>query len=238
MNSLTVIEYQAKRVLTTQQLAAVYETDSKFINNNYNRNQERFIERRDFYKLEGEELKAFKGAHLDDESLKFVSILYLWTERGANRHCKILDSDKAWQQFDLLEETYFKVKSESKPVCIEDAIIASMQQHKMLRLEMEAQKMQLDSHQNTLAIHSAKINQIAAKIQTSPTDYFSIAGYASLRGIKIDVNKANLLGRKAAKYSRDTEIDIGRVNDPRFGQVNTYHLDVLKEIFDTLEVSA
>lgn len=37
--------------------------------------------------------------------------LYLWTERGANRHCKILDTDKAWQQFDVLEETYFKVKN-------------------------------------------------------------------------------------------------------------------------------
>ncbi len=36
--------------------------------------------------------------------------LYLWTERGANRHCKILDTDKAWEQFDSLEETYFRVK--------------------------------------------------------------------------------------------------------------------------------
>uniref|UniRef100_UPI001F5A33EA ORF6N domain-containing protein n=1 Tax=Bacillus cereus group sp. BfR-BA-01489 TaxID=2920358 RepID=UPI001F5A33EA len=36
-----------------------------------------------------------------------VNQLYLWTERGASRHCKILDTDRAWEQFDYLEETYF-----------------------------------------------------------------------------------------------------------------------------------
>ncbi len=40
--------------------------------------------------------------------------LYLWAERGANRHCKILDTDRAWEQFDNLEETYFKVKEKEK----------------------------------------------------------------------------------------------------------------------------
>ena len=33
----------------------------------------------------------------------------------ANRHSKILDTDKAWQQFDVLEETYFKVKNNQLP---------------------------------------------------------------------------------------------------------------------------
>lgn len=110
MSNLTVVEYQGKRVLTTQQLAQVYKTDVKNISNNYNRNQSRFVDGRDYHKLEGEELKQFKGVHLNDESLKYVSVLYLWTNRGANRHCKILDTDKAWQQFDVLEETYFRVK--------------------------------------------------------------------------------------------------------------------------------
>lgn len=44
---------------------------------------------------------------------KRAAQLYLWTERGANRHCKILDTDKAWEQFDNLEETYFNVKKNS-----------------------------------------------------------------------------------------------------------------------------
>ena len=62
-----------------------------------------------FY-LDGEEFKHFKTNHLKDDWLKRVSHLYLWTERGANHHCKILDTDKAWEQFENLEETYFRVK--------------------------------------------------------------------------------------------------------------------------------
>lgn len=112
MNNLTTIVKEGQRVLTTQQLAEVYETDAKNISKNFNRNNERFQYGKHYFRLEGEELQEFKGIHLNDESLKYVSTLYLWTEKGADRHCKILDTDKAWEQFDNLEETYFGVKEE------------------------------------------------------------------------------------------------------------------------------
>jgi hypothetical protein len=111
MNDLTVTEYQGKRVLTTQQLAQVYETEAKNIQMNFSNNEDRFQINRDYCLLEGDELKAFKS---DPNNIGFapnLNKLYLWTERGANRHSKILDTDKAWQQFDLLEETYFQVKT-------------------------------------------------------------------------------------------------------------------------------
>ena len=56
-------------------------------------------------------MREFKNLVTDSYPVdKRTPQLYLWTERGANRHCKILDTDKAWEQFDNLEETYFKVK--------------------------------------------------------------------------------------------------------------------------------
>ena len=115
MNGLKIIEHEGIRVLTTKQLAEVYETTETNIKTNFNRNKERFIEGRDYYCLKGNALKEFKNRVTDsnDPSIKYASVLYLWTERGANRHSKILDTDKAWQQFDVLEETYFKVRSMS-----------------------------------------------------------------------------------------------------------------------------
>ena len=111
MNNLKIIEHKNERVLTTQQLAEVYETSVNNIKNNFNRNKDRFIEDRDFYLLKGEDLKLFlQVTNSDLQNKSKVRSMYLWTERGANRHSKILDTDKAWQQFDLLEETYFKVK--------------------------------------------------------------------------------------------------------------------------------
>ena len=114
MNNLQIIEHEGIRVLTTKQLAEAYETTETNIKTNFNRNKERFIEGRDYYLLKSAELKEFKN-YVTDSNLvdSRAPQLYLWTERGANRHSKILDTDMAWKQFDVLEETYFKVKSMS-----------------------------------------------------------------------------------------------------------------------------
>lgn len=111
MDELQIIEHEGIRVLTTRQLAEVYDTSTENIKQNFKRNKGRFIEGRDYYLLKGEQLKEFlqvTNSHLQNQSK--IRSMYLWTERGANRHSKILDTDQAWKQFDILEETYFKVK--------------------------------------------------------------------------------------------------------------------------------
>jgi phage antirepressor YoqD-like protein/YHS domain-containing protein len=110
---LQVVEYQNQRVLTTQQLAEVYEASPKNINDNFTNHKDRFIEGKHYYFLHGETLRNFKSDHPDNIGVvaNRASHIYLWTEKGASRHCKILDTDQAWKQFDILEETYFKVKA-------------------------------------------------------------------------------------------------------------------------------
>lgn len=111
MNNLQIIEHRNERVLTTQQLAEIYETSANNIKNNFNNNKDRFIEGRDYYLLKGNDLKEFlQVINIDLQNKSKIRSMYLWTERGANRHSKILDTDQAWKQFDVLEETYFKVK--------------------------------------------------------------------------------------------------------------------------------
>ena len=111
MNEITIVEYQNQRVLTTNQLAEVYGTSTDNIKNNFARNKERFSEGKHYFLLEGEKLREFKSQVTNSYlAHKFATKLYLWTEQGASRHCKILDTDQAWQQFDVLEETYFRVK--------------------------------------------------------------------------------------------------------------------------------
>ena len=111
MNSLIPIEHKSQRVLTTQQLAEIYETETNNIHKNYSNNESRFIEGEHYHVLKGDELQAFKRSLNDiPEPLKYAPSLFLWTEKGASRHCKILDTDMAWKRFDELEETYFKLK--------------------------------------------------------------------------------------------------------------------------------
>lgn len=114
---LTIVQYKNERVITTEQLAEIYGTEARRITENFNRNKRRFTEKVHFYCLTGESLKEFlHSADSVVQNPSKVRQLYLWTERGADRHCKILDTDMAWKQFDNLEETYFKVKEQVKPL--------------------------------------------------------------------------------------------------------------------------
>ncbi|MDE6780193.1 MAG: ORF6N domain-containing protein [Ruminococcus sp.] len=104
------IEQKGQRVLTTVQLAEAYGTDVKVISKNFTRNKDRYIEGIHFYRLTGEELKKFKTIRQFDESSLRVNVLYLWTEKGALLHAKSLNTDKAWEVYDFLVDTYFRAR--------------------------------------------------------------------------------------------------------------------------------
>lgn len=114
MKELTPIKFNEQVVITTKTLAEVYECDERQIKQNFNNNKDKFLEGKHYYKLEGETLRQFKQ-YCKVENFYFVkpnvNTLYLWTKRGASRHCKMLGTDKAWDMFDALEENYFNPKS-------------------------------------------------------------------------------------------------------------------------------
>lgn len=137
MSNLVPMEYRDQRIVTTRVLAEQYGTEEKNIQMNFLNNETRFEAGKHYYKLEGGELKRFKDSLPNNigEPLKYAPTLILWTERGAARHAKILDTDEAWQVYEVLEETYFKVR-ENKPTCLEDILIAQLQEMKAMRQQV------------------------------------------------------------------------------------------------------
>ncbi|MEC1663329.1 phage antirepressor KilAC domain-containing protein [Bacillus halotolerans] len=116
-NNLTVVEQNGQRVLTTAQLAEVYGTDPERINKNFNRNKQRYEAGKHFILLEGEDLKDFRSKGQIDLSIK-MSRLYLWTEKGALLHAKSLNTDQAWDAYEMLVDDYFKMREQliSQPI--------------------------------------------------------------------------------------------------------------------------
>lgn len=113
MNELQITELNGQRVLTTQQIADGYGTTNKVISNNFNNNRTRFEEGKHFVLLVGEYLKEF----LHSQNLGMqnkIRKLYLWTEKGALLHAKSLGTDEAWDMYDILVDTYFKVQEEKQ----------------------------------------------------------------------------------------------------------------------------
>lgn len=114
---LPVVTYNSLPVITTELLAKLYNTEPKYIQTNTARNESRFVARKHFFKLEGAELKDFKNR----PSLRGLvgsraRSLVLWTERGAARHAKMLETDQAWEVFEKLEDFYFSQKEKSEQV--------------------------------------------------------------------------------------------------------------------------
>ncbi len=123
---LQIIEHCGQRVLTTSQLAESYGTESKIISRNYQRNADRYIEGKHFFALSGEELRRFKGSRQFDDSLKFTSILYLWTEKGAWLHAKSLNTEKSWEAYEMLVDNYYKLEKQLKVLTEREKLEASM----------------------------------------------------------------------------------------------------------------
>ena len=101
------VEWSARRVLTTAQLAECYKCTSKQIKQNFNHNRDRFIEGKHYFKIEGEALNNLRVDIIDLQISPKTRTLYLWTERGAARHAKMLSTEKAWEVFEELEDFYF-----------------------------------------------------------------------------------------------------------------------------------
>lgn len=121
MNELQITEYKNIRVLTTQQIAEAYGSDTRVISNNFNRNKERYIEGKHYICLEDGEKREFVDHHQIDDGSKKASKLYLWTEKGAFLHAKSLNTDVAWEVYDKLVDSYFE-KSKVVPMTTDQKI--------------------------------------------------------------------------------------------------------------------
>lgn len=106
--STQIIRFKNLPVLTTEQLAGFYKTNPDNIKQNFKRNHGRFVEGKHFYRVEKQDLRELKKSLGDSETLSpNARHLILWTERGAARHAKMLETDHAWEVFEQLEDSYF-----------------------------------------------------------------------------------------------------------------------------------
>jgi hypothetical protein len=76
----------------------------------------------------------------------------------------------------------------------------------------------------------SRLKQVEARITTRP-EYFTIAGYGSLKGIQVGLKRAAELGRKASNICKANGYEMDTIPDPRFGRVKLYPIKVLDLLF-------
>ena len=160
----TTIEYSQQRVLTTAQVAESYKVTTDRIKDNFSENKSRYIEGKHYYFLRGEELKEFKNlVGKSDLVKKNAPSLYLWTEKGALLHAKSLNTDKAWEVYDFLVDSYFRPKTQDSYI-IADPIerakcwIEEQQEKKALQMTISVQAQQIAELQPKASYYDLVLN--------------------------------------------------------------------------------
>lgn len=126
------------------------------------------------------------------QSITQAEHIYLLSERGYAKLIKIMDTDLAWEIHDKLIDEYFELREKAQPKTSAEMLLMYVQQF-------------YEQEQRLTAVED-NIKHLEAKVTTHNDDYFTVAGYASLRGLNVDISKANMLGRKASKLSRSMSI--------------------------------
>ncbi len=181
MKELKITEYKNVRVLTTQQIAEAYGADSQVLTNNFNRNKDRYREGKHYICLTGDELRQFRAKNQNDV-LPNANKFYLWTEKGAFLHAKSLNTDKAWEVYDRLVDTYFEAK---KPLT----------QLEILQQSVEV----LNRHDEEIKQIDTRMDRLEFDIPLYGSEADELSSHVKRKGVKV-------LGGKESEAYRDSEI--------------------------------
>lgn len=215
---------EGKKCICDKTIAEIHGMETYHVRELINRNIKRFKENIDIIDLKAivqNDSNFVVDLGYTQMQISKAEHIYLLSERGYAKLIKIMDTDLAWEIHDKLIDEYFELRELRTD-------LSELSTELQLLIKMELRQKEQDKQM--LAMQD-DIKRLEAKITTHNDDYFTVAGYASLRGLNVDINKANMLGRKASKLSREYGYNIGKAKDTRYGTVNAYHVDILKEVF-------
>ncbi|EHU0989326.1 phage antirepressor KilAC domain-containing protein, partial [Escherichia coli] len=222
-DEIPVLEWQGVRVVTTETLAKGYGTDEGNIRKNLSCNSDRFEEGKHYFLLTGSKLKEFKNRVTFSNSVgKNARSLTLWTERGAARMSKIVDTNEAWAFFEKLEDSYFRQK-EQQPVAIPQTLPEALR----LAAELAEQKQLLEqkAHQlNQQLVAAAPKVDFADRV--SGAKGILIGNFAKVVGLKQNALFAWLRGNGILIASG------GRKNVPFQQYINAGYFTVKEVVLD------
>ncbi|EHN5334034.1 phage antirepressor KilAC domain-containing protein [Escherichia coli] len=222
-DEIPVLEWQGVRVVTTKTLARGYGVDEANIRNNLSRNLDRFEEGKHYFLLTGLKLREFKNRVTGSHSVgKNARSLTLWTERGAARMSKIVDTNEAWAFFEKLEDSYFRQK-EQQPVAIPQTLPEALR----LAAELAEQKQLLEqkAHQlNQQLVAAAPKVDFADRV--SGAKGILIGNFAKVVGLKQNALFAWLRGNGILIASG------GRKNVPFQQYINAGYFTVKEVVLD------
>lgn len=221
-----VLEWSGMRVVTTEMLATGYGCVEKNIRMNLTNNKDRFVEGVHYFVVKGNALKDLRANIIGSQISSKARSMTLWTEKGAARMSKIVDTNEAWSFFERLEDSYFRPAPVAAiPLTYEAALedlLAKVKENRIIAEQRDravkekrwiSEKREVTAMATASAAVRAK-NKLAERIGEGKN-------YAAI----IPVEKK--LGQKfkwqpLRKWCRENSAEPHEVEDPRFGTVKSW----------------
>lgn len=152
-----------------------------------------------------------------------------WTKLSIENQSFSIDyalSINCAKEISMLQRTEKGKEARQYFIAMEQKALQPINQFEFMQMQLDMMKQQskrIDSLEQ-------KVNDIKALPQNAPIEHFSIMGYCHNIKKQISLNEAKSYGIKCRSLCNQLGFIIGKVADPRFGAVNTYPLDVLKQI--------
>jgi len=207
MNELIKIkENNGKRAVSARELHSFLEAKERFANWIARQFQYGFIENVDFVGCK--EFNALANQELND---------YALTIDCAKEISMLQKSDKGKEA-----RQYF--------IEMEKIAVNALQPLSESELILRSAQMLVSLERNQKAIE-ARVKAIEERPQiNSEVQHFSILGFCNNIHKQISINEAKIYGQKCRRLCNELGMVIGKIADPRFGSVNTYPLDILREV--------
>ncbi|MDE9557529.1 ORF6N domain-containing protein [Xenorhabdus bovienii] len=230
-NKLPVIEWQGVRVVTTETLAAGYGTSETNIRVNLKNHRSRFIEGEHVYTLKGDELRALRNLVKDIYLVnKHTNQLTLWTEKGAARISKIVDTDEAWSFFEKMESAYFnQQKPATNPPALPGDYIAALEalltteKEKVVitqeRDEARRTKSQISRSREAQAL--GKLSAATRKCRELEERLGESTKHSTITAVQNATEKKYQYA-PLRTWCRENNIEPAEVPDPRYGHVKSW----------------
>ena len=96
--------------------------------------------------------------------------------------------------------------------------------------QLEIQEKDIHELKDNVGEIKEYVSDLEAKIISIDKNYYSVSGYCALHSIDCPLDKARDWGYRATKISKQTHRPIGKAYDAKYGEINTYHVDILKQV--------
>ena len=105
---------EGKKAMLVKEIANIHNKDLRVINQNIERNRERFKDNIDIVDLKGTDfaITLSDSGIYTQNSINASKNIYLLSERGYSKLLKILEDDFAWEQYDKLVDGYFNMRKQ------------------------------------------------------------------------------------------------------------------------------